>query len=72
MTGRYILVLKAADGVFLFRWVLSRCFPGRLGLIALIFPYLLAPIKQVAFGVFVFFVALPFLSYFLAGPLGIG
>ena len=43
----------------------------QIGLIALVTPYLLAPVKQVALGVFAVFVALPFLSYFLTGPLGV-
>ena len=43
----------------------------RIGLIAFVAPYLLLPIRQVAFGVFAFFVALPFISYFLAGPMGV-
>jgi glycerol-3-phosphate acyltransferase PlsY len=43
----------------------------KLGLIMLIFPYLWAPIKQVALGVFLALVALPFLSWFLAEPMDI-
>ncbi|MBN1644321.1 MAG: glycerol-3-phosphate acyltransferase [Dehalococcoidales bacterium] len=43
----------------------------KLGLIILVLSYLFAPIKQVAFGVFISLAILPFLSYFLAGPLGI-
>ena len=43
----------------------------KLGLIILVLPYLFAPIRQVAFGVFVALVTLPFLSWFLAGPLDI-
>jgi len=43
----------------------------KLGLIILVLPYLFAPIRQVAFGVFVALVTLPFFSWFLAGPLGI-
>ena len=46
-------------------------FSWKLGLIMLIVPYLWAPIKQVAFGVFVALLALPFLSWFLAEPLDI-
>jgi glycerol-3-phosphate acyltransferase PlsY len=42
-----------------------------IGLIALICTYILAPIKQVAFGVFIALISLPFLSYFLAKPFGI-
>jgi acyl phosphate:glycerol-3-phosphate acyltransferase len=40
-----------------------------IGLIMLIFPYLLAPVKQVSLGVFIALVALPFLSYFVSDPL---
>jgi glycerol-3-phosphate acyltransferase PlsY len=43
----------------------------KLGLIMLVISYLLAPIRQVAFGVFVAFIALPLLSWFLARPLDI-
>jgi glycerol-3-phosphate acyltransferase PlsY len=66
----YLGFKSGGRGVFVSLGVITiLCW--KIGLIALIFPYLLAPIKQVAFGVFVFFVALPFLSYFLAGPLGV-
>jgi len=43
----------------------------KLGLIILITPYLFAPIKQVAFGVFSVLVAIPFLSWFFAGAFDI-
>jgi len=43
----------------------------KLGLITLVLTYLFAPIRQVAFGVFVALIALPFLSWFLARPLDI-
>jgi glycerol-3-phosphate acyltransferase PlsY len=40
-----------------------------LGLIMLIIPYLFAPIRQVALGVFLALVSLPFFSWFLSQPL---
>jgi acyl phosphate:glycerol-3-phosphate acyltransferase len=43
----------------------------KLGIIMLVVPYLFAPIKQVALGVFLALAALPFLSYFLAQSLDI-
>ncbi len=46
-------------------------FSWKLGLIMLVFPYLWASIKQLALGVFIALVALPFLSWFLAQPLDI-
>jgi glycerol-3-phosphate acyltransferase PlsY len=64
----YLGFKSGGRGVFVSLGVIAML-SWKIGLIALIFPYLLAPIKQVAFGVFVFFVALPLLSYFLAGPL---
>jgi glycerol-3-phosphate acyltransferase PlsY len=66
----YLGFKSGGRGVFVSLGVITML-SWKIGLIALIFPYLLAPIKQVAFGVFVFFVALPFLSYFLAGPFGV-
>ena len=66
----YLGFRSGGRGVFVSLGVIA-VLSWKIGLIALIFPYLLAPIKQVALGVFVFFVALPFLSYFLAGPLGV-
>ena len=67
----YLGFRSGGRGVFVSLGVIA-VLSWKIGLIALIFPYLLAPIKQVAFGVFVFFVALPFLSYFLAEPLLVG
>jgi glycerol-3-phosphate acyltransferase PlsY len=46
-------------------------FSWQLGIIMLVFPYLWAPIKQLALGVFIALVALPFSSWFLAQPLDI-
>ena len=64
----YLGFKSGGRGVFVSLGVIAML-SWKIGLIALIFPYLLAPIKQVALGVFAFFVALPFLSYFLAGSL---
>jgi glycerol-3-phosphate acyltransferase PlsY len=66
----YLGFKSSGRGVFASLGVITML-SWKMGLIALIFPYLLAPIKQVSFGVFLFFTALPFLSYFLAGPLDI-
>jgi glycerol-3-phosphate acyltransferase PlsY len=42
-----------------------------LGLIMLVIPYLFAPVRQVALGVFLALVSLPFLSWFFSQPLDI-
>jgi glycerol-3-phosphate acyltransferase PlsY len=42
-----------------------------LGLIILVLPYTLAPLRQVALGVFLGFISLPLFSWFLSQPLGI-
>ncbi len=56
-------VFASLGGISMLSW--------KMGLIALIGPYLLAPIKQVSFGVFLILVSLPFLSYFLTEPLDV-
>jgi glycerol-3-phosphate acyltransferase PlsY len=66
----YLSFKSGGRGVFVSLGVIAML-SWKMGLIALIFPYLLAPIKQVSFGVFLVFVSLPFLSYFLTGPLGV-
>jgi acyl phosphate:glycerol-3-phosphate acyltransferase len=66
----YLGFKSGGRGVFVSLGVIAML-SWKMGLIALIFPYLLAPIKQVSFGVFLVFVSLPFLSYFLTGPLGV-
>ncbi len=43
-----------------------------LGLIVFVLPYLLAPIRQIALGVFFALVIIPTFSWFLSQPLGIG
>lgn len=66
----YLGFKSGGRGVFASLGVISML-SWKIGLIALIGPYLFAPIKQVSFGVFLFLVSLPFLSYFLTEPLGI-
>jgi len=64
------LGFKGGRGVFTSLGVITILSPW-LGLMIFVTPYLFAPIRQVAFGVFVDLVSLPFLSWFLSQPLGI-
>jgi len=57
-------------GVFTSLGVITAVSPW-LGLIILVMPYTLAPIKQVALGVFFALVSTPIFSWFLHQPLGI-
>ncbi len=66
----YLRFKSSGRGIFASLGVISML-SWKLGLIVLILPYLFAPIKQVAFGVFVALISIPFFGYFLAGPLGI-
>ena len=66
----YLGFKSGGRGVFASLGVITML-SWQLGLIMLIFPYLWAPVKQVALGVFLALVALPFLSWFLAGPMDI-
>ena len=66
----YLGFKSGGRGVFASLGVISML-SWQMGLIVLIVPYLWAPIKQVAFGVFLAFATMPFISYFLAKPLGI-
>jgi len=66
----YLGFKSGGRGVFASLGVIT-IFSWKLGLIMLIFPYLWAPIKQVALGVFIALVSLPLLSWFLAQSLGI-
>jgi glycerol-3-phosphate acyltransferase PlsY len=61
------LNFKGGRGVFTSLGVITMISPW-LGLIMLVVPYLFAPVKQVAFGVFLALFALPFLSWFLYEP----
>ncbi|MDD5287648.1 MAG: glycerol-3-phosphate acyltransferase [Dehalococcoidales bacterium] len=66
----YLGFKSSGRGVFASLGVISML-SWPLGLIMLVVPYLFAPIKQVAFGVFLALVILPFLSYFLAKTMGV-
>ena len=43
----------------------------KMGLIALVFPYLFAPLRQVSLGVLLILVILPIVSWFFSQPLGV-
>jgi glycerol-3-phosphate acyltransferase PlsY len=64
------LRFRGGRGVFTTLGVLAALSP-KLGLIILVMPYTLAPLRQVAFGVFLAFASMPFLTWFLAQPLDI-
>jgi glycerol-3-phosphate acyltransferase PlsY len=64
------LGFKGGRGVFTSLGVITAMSPW-LGLIIFVMPYLLAPIKQVALGVFIALTSLPFFSWFLHEPLGV-
>ena len=66
----YLGFKSGGRGVFASLGVITML-SWKLGLIMLVFTYLWAPIKQVALGVFLGLVALPFLSWFLAQPLDV-
>jgi len=64
------LGFKGGRGVLTSLGVITMLSPW-LGLIIFVMPYLFAPIRQVAFGVFLALASLPFFSWFLSQPLGI-
>ncbi len=64
------LRFQGGRGVFTSLGVITMLSPW-LGLIVFVMPYLLAPFRQVAFGVFLALVSLPIFSWFLSQPLGI-
>ena len=64
------LRFRGGRGVFASLGVITMMSP-KLGLIALAMSYLLAPIRQVALGVFLVLVSLPLFSWFLSQPLDI-
>jgi len=66
----YLKFKSSGRGIFCSLGVITMI-SWKLGLIILIVPYLFAPVRQVALGVFIVLLSLPFLSYFLAAPLGI-
>ena len=64
------LGFKGGRGVFTTLGVITMLSPW-LGLIIFVMPYTLAPIRQVALGVFFALASLPIFSWFLSQPLGI-
>jgi len=64
------LRFRGGRGIFTSLGVIIMLSPW-LGLIILVTSYLFAPVRQVAFGVFLALVSLPFFSWFLSQPLGI-
>jgi glycerol-3-phosphate acyltransferase PlsY len=67
----YLGFKNTGRGVFVSLGVITMM-SWRMGLIALVAPYLLfAPFKQVALGVACVFASFPFLAYFLPGPMGV-
>jgi glycerol-3-phosphate acyltransferase PlsY len=64
------LGFRGGRGIYTSLGVITAVSPW-LGLIIFVTPYLFAPIRRVAFGVFLDLVSLPFLSWFLSQPLGI-
>jgi glycerol-3-phosphate acyltransferase PlsY len=64
------LNFKGGRGVFTSLGVITMLSPW-LGLIIFVMPYTLAPIRQVALGVFFALASLPIFSWFLSQPLGI-
>jgi len=64
------LHFRGGRGVFTSLGVITMISP-KLGLIILVIPYLLAPLRQLSLGVFFGLVSLPFFSWFLSQPLDI-
>jgi len=64
------LRFQGGRGIFTSLGVIAMLEPW-LGLIALIFPYLFAPIRQVSLGVVMVLVIIPLTSWFARKPLGI-
>jgi glycerol-3-phosphate acyltransferase PlsY len=64
------LNFQGGRGVFTSLGVITMLSPW-LGLIIFVMPYTLAPIRQVALGVFFALASLPIFSWFLSQPLGI-
>jgi len=65
------LHFQGGRGIFTSLGVITMLSPW-LGLVALVFPYLFAPIRQVSLGVTLVLVMLPIASWFAHQPLGIG
>lgn len=64
------LHFRGGRGVLASLGVITMMSP-KLGLIILVMPYLFAPVRQVALGVFLALVSLPFFAWFLSQPLDI-
>ncbi len=64
------LRFKGGRGIFTTLGVITILSP-KLGLIALVISYMLAPLRQMALGVFLALVSLPIFSWFLSQPLDI-
>jgi len=64
------LHFRGGRGIFASLGVITMMSP-KLGLIVLLSPYLLAPFRRIALGVFLALTALPLLAWFLSQPLGI-
>jgi glycerol-3-phosphate acyltransferase PlsY len=64
------LRFQGGRGVFTSLGVITMLSPW-LGLIALVFPYLFAPFRQVSLGVTLALILLPIVSWFASQPLGI-
>ena len=64
------LRFKGGRGAFTTLGVVAMLSPW-LGLIMLVIGYMLAPIRQIALGVFLALVSIPIFSWFLSQPLGI-
>jgi glycerol-3-phosphate acyltransferase PlsY len=64
------LRFKGGRGIFTALGVITMLSP-KLGLIAIVIAYSLAPLRQVALGTSVVLISLPFFSWFLSQPLGI-
>ncbi len=64
------LKFRGGRGIFTSLGVITVQAP-LIGLIMLVGPYLFAPVRQLALGVFLFLFSLPFLSWFLSHPLGV-
>ncbi|MFC2036257.1 glycerol-3-phosphate acyltransferase [Chloroflexota bacterium] len=64
------LHFRGGRGIFTTLGVITILSP-KLGLIILVMPYTLAPLRQVSLGVFCTLVSIPIFSWFLSQPLGI-
>jgi glycerol-3-phosphate acyltransferase PlsY len=64
------LKFRGGRGIFTSLGVITVQAP-LIGLIMLVGPYLFAPVRQLALGVFLLLFSLPFLSWFLNQPLGV-